>query len=345
MTIRFRRSVKIAPGVRINFNKKSTSLSLGGRGAHYTMSSTGRRTVSAGIPGTGIYAYETVNPRASARKSVPQAQAPQNVPQLPPKPSLFSSKAEKAFASFLTEIYAADKSPSPQEIVEKAKALREQHDSLAYPLNVLTFLHILNEDQYADKLIEMGGKLWASRDLVFDDPIARKYFRGIRPVVQICVGISATGILSQQQFGFVWVEVLQAHGKLQEALDVIHEMDADQLTAISMADIEFALKDYDAVLETTSDITNEDDATLILLVLRGAAFREQGLYDASLECLKMALAKKSRSPEALHRAHFERSITYELMKKIPQARKDLELILVDDPSNEEVMAQLKDLSS
>jgi G:T-mismatch repair DNA endonuclease (very short patch repair protein) len=50
MTVRFRRSMKIAPGIRINFNTHSTSLSLGPRGAHYTMNSNGRRTVSAGIP-------------------------------------------------------------------------------------------------------------------------------------------------------------------------------------------------------------------------------------------------------------------------------------------------------
>ena len=45
----------------------------------------------------------------------------------------------------------------------------------------------------------------------------------------------------------------------------------------------------------------------------------------------------------MHRAHFERFFTYEKMAKIPQARKDLELILVDDPSNEEVKDRLKEL--
>ena len=54
MGFRFRKSVKIAPGVRLNLNRKSASISLGGKGAHYTVSSTGRKTATVGLPGTGI---------------------------------------------------------------------------------------------------------------------------------------------------------------------------------------------------------------------------------------------------------------------------------------------------
>ena len=50
---RFRRSVKLFPGVRWNFGKKSTSLSIGPRGAHYTVGTAGSRT-TVGIPGTGL---------------------------------------------------------------------------------------------------------------------------------------------------------------------------------------------------------------------------------------------------------------------------------------------------
>ena len=50
---RFRRSIKILPGVRWNIGKKSTSLSIGPRGAHYTVGTAGSRT-TVGIPGTGL---------------------------------------------------------------------------------------------------------------------------------------------------------------------------------------------------------------------------------------------------------------------------------------------------
>jgi hypothetical protein len=50
---RFRRSVKLFPGVRLNFGKRSSSLSFGVKGAHYTVGTAGSRT-TFGIPGTGL---------------------------------------------------------------------------------------------------------------------------------------------------------------------------------------------------------------------------------------------------------------------------------------------------
>lgn len=53
MAIRFRRSVKIVPGVRLNVSKTGPSLSIGGRGATVNFSKRGTRT-TVGIPGTGL---------------------------------------------------------------------------------------------------------------------------------------------------------------------------------------------------------------------------------------------------------------------------------------------------
>lgn len=59
MAWRFHKSIRILPGVKINLNRKSTSLTIGGHGIHKTFSSTGRRTTSIGIPGTGLYYTDT----------------------------------------------------------------------------------------------------------------------------------------------------------------------------------------------------------------------------------------------------------------------------------------------
>jgi hypothetical protein len=58
MGLRFRRSLRIAPGVRLNLNRRSVGLSAGVRGARYSINSDGRRTRSVGIPGTGL-SYRT----------------------------------------------------------------------------------------------------------------------------------------------------------------------------------------------------------------------------------------------------------------------------------------------
>lgn len=65
MGMRFRKSFKIAPGVKFNVNKKSVGMTFGGKGVHYTVNSSGRRTTSVGAPGTGLY-YQSVSGGSSS---------------------------------------------------------------------------------------------------------------------------------------------------------------------------------------------------------------------------------------------------------------------------------------
>lgn len=59
MSIRFRKSKKILPGVRLNFSKRGVGVSMGVKGAHVSTGPAGSR-VSAGIPGTGLYAVQKI---------------------------------------------------------------------------------------------------------------------------------------------------------------------------------------------------------------------------------------------------------------------------------------------
>jgi hypothetical protein len=52
--LRFRKSFKIAPGIRMNVSNKSAGISFGGKGLRYSINSSGRKTSSVGIPGTGV---------------------------------------------------------------------------------------------------------------------------------------------------------------------------------------------------------------------------------------------------------------------------------------------------
>lgn len=54
MGLRFRKSIKLAKGVNLNIGKKSVGLSVGGKGARYSINSSGRRTTTVGIPGSGL---------------------------------------------------------------------------------------------------------------------------------------------------------------------------------------------------------------------------------------------------------------------------------------------------
>ena len=57
MGLRFRRSVKLAPGIRMNFSGSGVSWTLGPRGASVGIGKRGTY-LNSGIPGTGLYARE-----------------------------------------------------------------------------------------------------------------------------------------------------------------------------------------------------------------------------------------------------------------------------------------------
>ena len=352
MSIRFRRSVKLIPGVRLNFSKSTVGLSFGVPGARYTINSKGRRTVSAGIPGTGLYATETLSSgrrrkRATSEpvktREVEQQELLSSMGTVIPSPGVFASKAEKALSKFLLDIYHREHPDTAAEVIAKAKALRAEHEELRYPLELTTFIHSIVDPTLQEQAKGWADGLWSNRSTIFADKLVIKYLYAVYPQTRITKGIWVFLPFNEQLFGFVYAEVLQDSNRYEDALNVLSELDPDPLVAVSIADIEISMKNFDGAIETTEDVENEDDITAMLLTLRGIAFRGKGLHEAALECFKRALAKKDRSQELLHRARFERAETYIALGKKSMAVKDLEKILVDEPTYEGVAEKLEQL--
>lgn len=71
MGFRFRKSFKIAKGLRINLGKRGASLSIGGRGATLNVGAKGVRG-TVGLPGTGLsYSTKLTDPSSRSAGSVP----------------------------------------------------------------------------------------------------------------------------------------------------------------------------------------------------------------------------------------------------------------------------------
>ena len=68
MGLRFRKSISIIPGVKLNFGKTGISVSAGVPGFRKTFHTSGRVTTSVGIPGTGLYYVDTQNTRKQNNK-------------------------------------------------------------------------------------------------------------------------------------------------------------------------------------------------------------------------------------------------------------------------------------
>lgn len=74
MGFRFRRSVRLLPGIRLNFSTRGVSTSVGGRGFTLNFGKRGIRT-TVGIPGTGISYSEMLTRNEAGNGSPPAAPA------------------------------------------------------------------------------------------------------------------------------------------------------------------------------------------------------------------------------------------------------------------------------
>jgi hypothetical protein len=67
---RARKSIKLAPGVKVNVNRKSVGLSLGGKYARRTVNTSGRKSTTFSLPGTGL-SHQSTSTSKSTHQQVP----------------------------------------------------------------------------------------------------------------------------------------------------------------------------------------------------------------------------------------------------------------------------------
>jgi Protein of unknown function (DUF4236) len=121
MGLRFRKSIKVLPGVRLNLGLRGASLSFGGRGVTYNVGAKGSR-VTLGIPGSGL----------SYSASMPH-QAPTGLVANPSPAPRRLSAAPLVIVAFLFGLAYIAFHLSPSEIAAPKTAgsavLREQTDT------------------------------------------------------------------------------------------------------------------------------------------------------------------------------------------------------------------------
>jgi tetratricopeptide (TPR) repeat protein len=323
---RMRKSIKLAPGVKLNVSKSGVGASVGGKGARHSVHSSGRRTTSLGsgvVP--GVY-YQSSKGGGRSASAQPQAAAPVT----PKKPGLFAAKGEK-------ELYKAVKSQDVQAI----KRVGEQHPDFRVPSYSLAGLMMLqSEAAEAERLLD---EVFATGK----DPATEKFvttYLFTRIELSIAQGVDAELPISLDAVGLALAELKQDRDDLTGAIDVVERLEPTTYAAVSLAELYAASSRWDDVIELTEGVKNEDDASALLCVFRGQAFREQGFHDAAHEAFKEALRSRSRGAPIRHLALAGRAQNYLAQGKKAQARKDLERILAEDSSYEGVRARLSELT-
>lgn len=99
MAIRFRKSFKVAPGMRVNVSSRGIGASVGVKGLRYSVNSRGQRRTTASIPGTGISST-----RSSSSRTYKSA-AQQNRQALARQQKEIAKQEELERARYDVEVY------------------------------------------------------------------------------------------------------------------------------------------------------------------------------------------------------------------------------------------------
>jgi tetratricopeptide (TPR) repeat protein len=321
-----RKSIRVAPGVRLNVSKRGVGASVGGGGVRYSAHSSGRRTVSArtGVPGVWYQQQTGGGSRAKTQQPAPvSAVAPQ-------KPGLFAPKGEK-------QLFKAWRAQNAEMIASAG----EQFPETSTAAFSLAGLMLASVD--GGRALALLQRAFATEQEPAETPFFRKYVSGAVEL-QVAEGVTARVPLGRDAVGLTLAELYQTEDKFEEAIEVVEQLEPTTYAAVSLAELYVAAKRYADVVELTDGVENTDDATALLCVFRGVAFREQGFHDAAHEAFKQALRSRSRDAAIRYLALSERASNYAAQGKKGMARKDLERILAEDSTFEGVKERLAELA-
>jgi tetratricopeptide (TPR) repeat protein len=326
MGFRARKSIKVVPGVRLNLSKTGVGMSAGAGPARYSVHSSGRKTVSArtGIP--GVYYQQSASGSKRAPAGAPASVGPAS------KPGLFAPKGEK-------QLYKAVLSQDAEAIAKVGEDVQDYR----LPAYTLAGLMMIGNEETWPKAKHLLDAVFADGRDPGEDSFAQKYLAALIRV-SIAPGITAEVPINRDAVGLALAELHQQEGALDEATDVVERLEPSAYAAVSLAELYAEAGRYDDVVELTEGVSNQDDASAVLLVYRAVAFREQGYPDAAHEAFKESLKSRSRAPGVRHLALSERATNYLGQGKKAQARKDLERILSEDSDYEGVRERLSELS-
>ncbi len=338
MGFRIRKSIRLAPGVRMTFSKSGIGYSFGVKGYRVTHRADGRIQRTASIPGTGL-SYVTTSggggrhaSQAAASHAAPVRRSPPPAPPVPRplKPALLAPKGEKELYHALETRDAAAMERVAQEHPDVALAA----ETLAGALELSA-----GDNTRAKTVLEW---VFATGRDPAADAFLRKYV-SFELQLHVATGVTASLPLARDTIGLALAELEQATGDVARAIDVVEQLEPTTYTALSLAELYTVAGRYDEVVSLTDGIANQDDATALLCVFRGIALREQGHLDAACDAFREALKSKRRAPVIRHRAWLERARAYEADGKRAMAKRDLEHILAEDADYDGLAEELAKL--
>lgn len=303
MGFRFRKSFKIAPGVRLNMSKSGIGMSAGVRGARVGFNSRGSYT-SVGIPGTGIYSTSYSKTGRKPRNSTTQVTSTNQSSgggklllwiiaiiigiALPPLGVIMVIGA-------VIYYYQRNKSPKYQaeQRIKKAKAFfQEQKYAEAEPL-LIEAAQIYPENTETDFLL--GG--------VYHN---QGNYKEAAPYLE------------------------RAHQQ-----DPSHEG-----TLVSLANCYFNLGEFDKVIPLMQNFPGGWENNMKALQLLGLSFSNKKQHDLAIEVFKKAPLTKRNLDDGLLELHYNLGLIYEAAGQKANAQKHFKKVYAYNMNYKDVLSKV-----
>jgi len=340
MGFRFRRSLKIGPGVRLDLGTKSAGFSFGTRGFHYSVNSARGARVTGSIPGTGL-SYST-SLGEKHRRQAPGTAAPRQGPRVQaatpkdvlPKPGLFAAAEEKRYHEGILAFLGGDLAKAWTAFQRASE--RDQRN--------------VSDDLFAalvaDKLGNTTGaiahlEVVVSSHVSLPDELQRKYLPAGKVDLVLTVSITphVRANLDFDSLGaaMMLAEHYQAEGRLEEAIGLIQQLVEEQpgnaALRLSLCDLLFEDGDDPAVVHYAANAENDSTIGLACLYLRAQALARQDLRAAAIDTYAACLKRTAgRDPDLLTEIRYERACFLETVGQNARARAEFERLYASSPS-------------
>ena len=338
MSFRFWRRIRLAPGVTLNLSKSTASLSLGPRGAKYTISPRGNRA-TAGLTGTGLFYTVHDSKRVGRGGAAPAAAVPQRDKlTLGFFQRLMTPAQERRFIDGIRALNEGDQ--------DAALAALEEAGDLPDATWMAGMIRLRREEfdrakvHFQHALGHLGdlGVLFAKYDIAAQAslPITEDIFAHVLP--------------RERGTRLALVEIAQLEGRHSDAMvhiERLMEIDAtDPVVLLSFAELALDTPGdralMDRLMRTTVHLENDTPLDTAILLYRGKALAALGLPDAAIDVFTLANRRRKDRPEALlHQIRYDRAVLYHETGQCARARRQFEGIYAADPGFEDVRARLK----
>ena len=306
MGLRFRKSIKLLPGVKLNLGTKSASVSVGKKGIHQSFSTTGRTTTSIGIPGTGVSYVKSVNMKSAFKKlfkgkGKDKDAKPADEKKADTKAAAASSKelkeAQETYEAYRAQIEAMKR---VHTVADKPVDWNKEKGELAKKIlagDTDAYLEAVEQKRPFDDLLEYGSGF----EVGTEDP----------SMLEVEFAVKSEDVIPEREY------VLDAKGNLKEkelSKSAYYELVQDYVCSsiLRVARDSFALLPVDrVVVHATDSMLNtatgmDEEMTIVSVVLERDRFENMNFEkidpsDAVEACVHRMNFKKTKGFEAVDR--------------------------------------------